>query len=81
LKEGSHYFSFLDELESAGDDKGKAFAAPLLCISEELRGGMGADERVLFGMVAVTPSTGDVIHDEFLDSHMRSELEVTGTFP
>lgn len=37
---------------------------------------MGADERVLFGMISVTPSTGDIVYDEFLDSHMRSELEV-----
>ena len=39
---------------------------------------MGADEQVLFGMISVTPSTGDIVYDEFLDSHMRSELEVRG---
>ena len=66
----------MDELESADEDIGNAFTAPLLCLSEELRGGMGADERVLFGMISVTPSTGDIVYDEFLDSHMRSELEV-----
>lgn len=37
---------------------------------------MGADERVLIGLVSVTPATGDIIYDEFIDSHMRSELEV-----
>jgi len=67
----------VDELESA-DDGRNAFVAPLICLSEELRGGMGADERVLLGMISVTPSTGDIVYDEFLDSHMRSELEVRG---
>lgn len=33
-------------------------------------------EEVLFGLVSVVPSTGDVIFDEFSDSHMRKELEV-----
>ena len=70
------YLSFVDELESADDHGGKSFAAPLICLSEELRGGMGSDEQVLFGMISVTPSTGDIVYDEFLDSHMRSELEV-----
>ncbi len=68
----------MDGLESADDNGGNTFAAPLICLSEELRGGMGADEQVLFGMISVTPSTGDIVYDEFLDSHMRSELEVRG---
>lgn len=66
----------MDEIESADDNRGNTFAAPLICLSEELKGGMGADEQVLFGMISVTPSTGDIVYDEFLDSHMRSELEV-----
>lgn len=37
---------------------------------------MGADERVSIGMIAVTPSTGDVVWDDFEDGFMRSELEV-----
>lgn len=73
------HHSFVDELESADDGGRNTFAAPLICLSEELRGGMGADERVLFGMISVTPATGDIIYDEFLDSHMRSELEVRCT--
>lgn len=31
---------------------------------------------MLFGLVSVVPSTGDVLWDEFTDSHMRKELEV-----
>ena len=38
-------------------------------------GGMGTDERVNVGIIAVQPSTGDVIYDEFSDGFMRSEIE------
>ena len=48
-----------------------------MCISEAPLGGMGTDERVSLGMIAVTPSTGDVIWDDFEDGFMRSELEVS----
>ncbi|KAF8497242.1 DNA mismatch repair protein MSH3 [Russula emetica] len=49
----------------------------LLCLVEQLRGGMGADERVNIGMIAICPSTGDVVWDEFEGKygHMRTELE------
>ena len=43
---------------------------------EGLLGGMGADERVALGIIAVTPSTGDVVWDDFEDGFMRTELEV-----
>lgn len=36
-----------------------------MCIVEQLRGGMGADERVNLGMIVICPSTGDVVWDEF----------------
>jgi hypothetical protein len=36
-----------------------------MCLIEELRGGMGTDEHVSFGMIVICPSTGDVIWDEF----------------
>jgi hypothetical protein len=49
----------------------------LVCLSEAPLGGMGADERVSFGLIAVTPSTGDVIWDDFEDGFMRSEIEVS----
>jgi DNA mismatch repair protein MSH3 len=54
--------------------------ATLLCISESLMGGMGADERVLFGMVSICPSTAEIIYDEFVDTGMRPELEARTMF-
>ncbi|KAI0747682.1 muts domain V-domain-containing protein [Daedaleopsis nitida] len=66
--------TFVDDLETA-DELDSNSAPPLMCFSEEPRGGMGADERVLIAMVAISPSTGDVVWDEFEDNHMRSELE------
>lgn len=47
----------------------------LMCLVEEKRGGHGSDDRVLTGMVAIQPSTGDIIYDSFQDTYMRSELE------
>lgn len=34
-----------------------------MCIVEEPRGGKGSDEKVVFGIVAAQPSTGEVIYD------------------
>ena len=48
----------------------------LACFVEGLLGGLGADERVSISMVAITPTTGEVIWDEFEDGFVRSELEV-----
>ncbi|KZT60361.1 hypothetical protein CALCODRAFT_114887 [Calocera cornea HHB12733] len=69
--------TYVDEADSLDDDDafGQTTTRPLMCLIEELRGGMGADERVLIGMVSVVPSTGDIVYDEFEDGHMRSELE------
>ena len=55
----------------------------LLCIAESLLfGGMGPDDRVSFGLVSVTPSTGEVVYDQFSDIAMRTELDVRTTqFP
>jgi DNA mismatch repair protein MSH3 len=63
-----------------------------MCLIEEPQGGIGVDERVAVSMIVVSPSTGDVIWDEFngrsfiaftfqfiwvlADTHMRTELEV-----
>jgi DNA mismatch repair protein MSH3 len=47
----------------------------LMCLIEERRGGNGPDDRVYTGMVAVQPSTGDIIYDTFEDTFMRNELE------
>jgi hypothetical protein len=38
---------------------------PLMCLLEEQQGGMGADEKVSISMIAICPSTGDVVWDEF----------------
>ncbi|KAA1471299.1 DNA mismatch repair protein MSH3 [Dentipellis sp. KUC8613] len=65
--------TFVDELDSVDDvDR----SAPLLmCLVEELRGGMGVDEKVAIGMIVLCPSTGEVTWDHFEDGHMRTELE------
>jgi hypothetical protein len=53
----------LDPAASSGKGKGK--------------GKEREEEEVLFGLVSVVPSTGDVLWDEFTDSHLRKELEVS----
>lgn len=47
----------------------------LLCLTETNAKGWGSDEKVRVGLVAVQPTTGDVIYDDFEDGFMRSELE------
>ncbi|KAJ2907012.1 putative dna mismatch repair protein msh3 protein [Zalerion maritima] len=48
----------------------------LLCITETpVKGGMGTDEKVNVGIIAVQPATGDIIYDSFQDGFMRSEIE------
>lgn len=47
----------------------------LVCITESNAKGGGTDEKVQVGLVAVQPATGDVIHDDFEDGFMRSEVE------
>ncbi|KAF1355269.1 DNA mismatch repair protein-like protein msh3 [Delphinella strobiligena] len=47
----------------------------LLCLTETGAKGWGSDEKVRIGIVAVQPTTGDVIYDDFEDGFMRSELE------
>ena len=47
----------------------------IMCICEDPGGGSGTDEKVKIGMVAVQPSTGDVVYDEFEDGFMRGEFE------
>ncbi|KAL4068083.1 muts domain V-domain-containing protein [Scleroderma citrinum] len=66
--------TYVDELGSVDDlDK---YGAPLLaCFVETSKGGDSPDDQVSIAMIAITPSTGDVIWDNFDDSVMRSELE------
>ncbi|KAK5112935.1 Mismatch repair protein msh3 [Meristemomyces frigidus] len=47
----------------------------LLCLTETRPRGWGSDEKVQIGLIAVQPSTGDIIYDDFEDGWMRSELE------
>ncbi|KAF4555265.1 DNA mismatch repair protein MSH3-like protein [Elsinoe fawcettii] len=52
-----------------------ASSGHLLCMTETNAKGWGTDEKVRIGFVAVQPTTGDVIYDDFEDGFMRSELE------
>ena len=54
----------MDDLNST-DELDPNNAPPMMCLLEERRGGMGTDERVNFAMIAISPSTGDVVWDEF----------------
>ncbi|KAG8828576.1 Mismatch repair protein msh3 [Serendipita sp. 399] len=68
--------TFVDEMESLDNDEmSYRSTAALMCLSEGMMGGMGSDERVNIGLVSVSPATGEVVYDEFLDTGMRTELE------
>lgn len=54
----------VDALDSV-DISDKHTPPALFCLVEQLSGGMGVDERVQFAVVTITPSTGDVVWDEF----------------
>jgi hypothetical protein len=61
-------FRYVDELHSTEDSEsggGAVASGPLMCLVEQLAGGMGKDERVRLGMITISPSTGDVVWDEF----------------
>ncbi|EIW60757.1 mismatch repair protein MSH3 [Trametes versicolor FP-101664 SS1] len=76
-REVTHMYTaatFVDDLNSV-DELDPNSAPPLMCFLEEPKGGMGTDERVTIAMIAISPSTGDVVWDEFEDNHMRTELE------
>ncbi|KAK6357459.1 Mismatch repair protein msh3 [Orbilia javanica] len=74
--------TYIDDIDGVDDHDavgagsgGAASTGYLLCITEKLGGGAGADEKVKVGILAVQPSTGDIIYDEFDDGFMRSEIE------
>ncbi|KAG8825802.1 Mismatch repair protein msh3 [Serendipita sp. 401] len=68
--------TFVDEMESLDNDElSSRSTAALMCLSEGVMGGMGTDERVSIGLVSVSPATGEVVYDEFVDTGMRTELE------
>ncbi|KAF8557342.1 hypothetical protein OG21DRAFT_1505567 [Imleria badia] len=66
--------TYVDELESV-DDLDKHAAPPLICFTEAPASGGTSEDHVSISMIAITPSTGDVVWDEFDDTIMRSELE------
>ncbi|KAK5693400.1 Mismatch repair protein msh3 [Elasticomyces elasticus] len=72
------YIDDQEALDGTTPDVGPGVAPAtghLLCLTETRPKGWGSDERVQIGVVAVQPSTGDIIYDDFEDGWMRSELE------
>ncbi|GAA5830215.1 hypothetical protein JCM3766R1_002826 [Sporobolomyces carnicolor] len=71
--------TFVDELgaQEGGDSTSSSgpTTAALMCLVEDPIGGAGGYEKVRIGIVAVMPSTGEIVWDEFEDGLMRSELE------
>lgn len=72
--------TYIDDTEGldgpiAAPDGASSSTGHLLCLTETNAGGYGTDERVRLGIVAVQPTTGDVIYDDFYDGFLRSELE------
>ena len=72
--------TYIDDIESlegpvAGPSGGAPATGYLVCVTESNAKGWGTDEKVQVGIVAVQPATGDVIHDDFEDGFMRSEIE------
>ena len=71
--------TYIDDVQGPDGPQGPSGGAPatgyLVCITERNAKGWGTDEKVQVGIVAVQPSTGDVIYDHFEDGFMRSEVE------
>ncbi|KAG6821075.1 hypothetical protein H0H93_007234 [Arthromyces matolae] len=64
--------TYVDDLGSV-DDLERYNPSPLMCIVEQGKKGTTGD--VMFGMITICPSTGDVVWDDFEDTLMRIELE------
>ncbi|KAK4140308.1 muts domain V-domain-containing protein [Dichotomopilus funicola] len=69
------YIDETGELDQAGEGSGGVSAGYLLCLTESPASGLGADEKVHVGIIAVQPATGDIIYDDFEDGFMRREIE------
>ncbi|KAL4779336.1 DNA mismatch repair protein msh3 [Aspergillus varians] len=71
--------TYIDDIEglegSTAGTSGASATGYILCITEMNARGLGNDERVNVGIVAVQPTTGDIVYDEFDDGFMRSEIE------
>jgi hypothetical protein len=55
---------YVDEMDSV-DNLEKYNPPPLMCLVEKQKGGMGADEKVCIAMIAICPSSGDIVWDHF----------------
>ena len=64
----------MGELEQKSDNSAPS-GGYLLCITETVAKGGGTDEKVDVAILAVQPTTGDIIYDNFEDGFMRSEIE------
>ncbi|KAL4949555.1 muts domain V-domain-containing protein [Aspergillus filifer] len=71
--------TYIDDMEglegSTAGISGASATGYILCITETNARGWGNDEKVHVGIVAVQPTTGDIVYDEFDDGFMRSEVE------
>ena len=67
--------TYIEDVEGHDNCGGAPATGYLVCITENNAKGWGTDEKVQVGLVAVQPATGDVIHDNFEDGFMRSEIE------
>jgi len=69
--------TYIDEQEplTPSETGGALSSGHLLCLTETQPKGWGSDEKVKIGLLAVQPSTGDIIYDDIDDGWMRSELE------
>lgn len=65
--------TYVDEVDAI-DGSNTSMSGYLLCLTE-IRLRPGDDEKVRFGMVAVQPTIGSILYDEFEDGFMRGELE------
>ncbi|KAK4128927.1 DNA mismatch repair protein MSH3 [Parathielavia appendiculata] len=69
------YIDETGELDQPAEGTGAPAGGYLLCLTESSAKGLGADERVHVGIIAVQPATGDIIYDDFEDGFMRREVE------
>lgn len=71
--------TYIDDTEGLEDSGTPPSQSPstgfLLCLTEDNAKGYGNDEKVHVGIIAVQPTTGDIVYDDFEDGFMRSEIE------
>ena len=71
--------TYIDDIEAvdpaAASNSTASSTGHLLCVAETNAKGWGNDEKVQIGIIAVQPTTGDIIYDDFEDGFMRADLE------